>query len=135
MLSLSGKNKNSNTTDIETDLSIAFCLLFYDTMSRNSGSRVVIVMASGIIATLGVGTIWLPFVADKDKVRGLHEESDGGMDERSRREYEAMLRQMNGGPATDAGAAAAAAAQEDAPPPPPARQSNSMWSRLKRSNN
>ena len=69
-------------------------------------------------------------VADKDKVRGLHEESE--MDERSKREYQAMLRQMGGGqqaagppPPTQENKAAAA--------PPPPRESNSMWTRLKKS--
>ena len=94
--------------------------------ARNSGSRVVLMAVTGTLAAIGVGTIYLPFIADKDKVRGLHEESE--MDERSRREYEAMLRQMganNNGVAEGGGAPAA----EQQPPP---RQSNSMWSRLKR---
>ena len=89
--------------------------------SRNSGSRVVVMAVTGTLAALGIGTIYLPFVADNDKVRGLHEESD--MDERSRREYEMMMRQMGG--------EAAPAAEQEQPPPP--RQSNSMWSRLKKS--
>ena len=90
--------------------------------SRNSGSRVVVMAVTGTLAALGIGTIYLPFVADKDKVRGLHEESD--LDERSRREYEQMMRQMGGPPPQEA------AAEQQQPPP---RQSNSMWSRLKRS--
>ena len=89
--------------------------------ARNSGSRVVVMAVTGTLAAIGVGTIWLPFVADKDKVRGLHEESE--LDDRSRREYEAMVRQMQQG---EGGAAPLEM------PPPPARQSNSMWSRLKR---
>ena len=103
--------------------------------SRNSGSRVVVMAVTATLTALGVGTIYLPFIADKDKVRGLHEEAyDGGMDERSRREYQAMLRQMGGGTMDQhqhpsgggAGTEHAAAAAA------PARPSNSMWSRLKR---
>lgn len=90
--------------------------------ARNSGSRVVVMAVTGTLAAIGVGTIWLPFIADKDKVRGLHEESE--LDDRSRREYEAMLRQMQ-----QQGEGGAATPET---PPPPARQSNSMWSRLKR---
>mmetsp|Transcript_11659 Transcript_11659/g.22346 ORF Transcript_11659/g.22346 Transcript_11659/m.22346 type:complete len:93 (-) Transcript_11659:100-378(-) len=88
---------------------------------RNSGTRVVVMAVTGTLAAIGVGTIYLPFIADKDKIRGLHEESD--VDERSKREYEAMLRQM--GQQQGGG-------EEVAENPPP-RQSNSMWSRLKRS--
>lgn len=90
--------------------------------ARNSGSRVVVMAVTGTLAAIGVGTIWLPFIADKDKVRGLHEESE--LDDRSRREYEAMLRQMQ-----QQGEGGAATPET---PPQPARQSNSMWSRLKR---
>lgn len=90
--------------------------------SRNSGTRVVVMAVTGTLAAIGVGTVYLPFIADKDKVRGLHEESE--MDERSKQEYEAMVRQMG---------AQQAPADKAAEQPPPPRQSNSMWSRLKRS--
>ena len=89
--------------------------------SRNSGSRVVIMAVTGILATIGVGTIYLPFIADRDKVRGLHEE--GELDERAKREYEQILRQMN------QDTASGGSEQQNTPPP---RPSNSMWSRLKR---
>ena len=63
------------------------------------------------------------FVMYYFRIRGLHEESE--VDERSRREYEAMLRQM--GQAQQEGRGEEAA--ENKLP----RSSNSMWSRLKRS--
>ena len=88
--------------------------------ARNSGSRVVVMAVTGMLAAIGVGTVWLPFIADKDKVRGLHEESE--LDERSRREYEAMLRQMQ----------QQGNAPTETPSSPTERPSNSMWSRLKR---
>jgi hypothetical protein len=46
----------------------------------------------GIVAALGVGTIYLPFIADKDRVRGLHEEGD--LTPSEKREYEQMLKAM-----------------------------------------
>jgi hypothetical protein len=59
---------------------------------RNSGSKMVGAAVGGIIAFLGVGTFYLPFIADKDRVRGLHEESD--LSPRDKREYEQMLKEM-----------------------------------------
>ncbi len=32
------------------------------------------VAVGGMVATIGIGTIYLPFFADRDKMRGLHEE-------------------------------------------------------------
>ena len=63
------------------------------------------------------------FVMYYFRIRGLHEESE--VDERSRREYEAMLRQM--------GQAQQEGGGEEAAENPSPRSSNSMWSRLKRS--
>lgn len=45
------------------------------------------------IGTVGVGAIYLPFIADKDRIRGLHEEGD--MTPAEKREYEKMLRRLN----------------------------------------
>lgn len=67
---------------------------------------------------LGIGTIYLPFYADKDKVRGLHEEGELSASERA--EYERVMREMGGMDVED--------------PQQPSRQdrrSNSMWSRMK----
>jgi hypothetical protein len=95
--------------------------------SRRSGSQVAALLVTGIVATLGVSTVYLPFIADKDKVRGLHEESDIS-DPRAKREYEAILQQMqqeanqhnhNNNEATQQGQA-------------PPRPSNSMWNRFKK---
>ena len=43
--------------------------------ARSSGSKLVATAVVGIVGALGIGTIYLPFVADRDKMRGLHEES------------------------------------------------------------
>ena len=69
----------------------------------------------GIIAFLGVGTFYLPFIADKDRVRGLHEESD--LSPRDRREYEQILKEME---------KETAELKEKNPLP----SNNSMWKRM-----
>ena len=42
--------------------------------ARSSGSKVVSIAVAATVAAVGVGTIYLPFIADRDKMRGLHEE-------------------------------------------------------------
>jgi len=89
--------------------------------ARNSGTKLVSLAVAATVAAVGVGTIYLPFVADRDKVRGLHEESE--MSAAERREYEKALRAMG----------------QEIPPMPesnasaPAPTSNSMWKRMNRS--
>lgn len=68
---------------------------------------------------LGMGTIYLPFFADKDKVRGLHEEGELNASERA--EYERVLRELG---------APSASKNRLQQPQRPERQSNSMWSRM-----
>jgi hypothetical protein len=57
-----------------------------------NGSKIVATAVTLTIAALGVGTIYLPFIADKDKLRGLDE--DGGVSGAQRREYERALQEM-----------------------------------------
>lgn len=64
------------------------------------------------VTALGVGTVYLPFIADKDRVRGLNEESD--MTAAEKRDYQAMLEQMQ-------------AQQQN---PRDVTNSNSMWKRM-----
>jgi hypothetical protein len=82
---------------------------------RNSGSKMVGAAVGGIIAFLGVGTFYLPFIADKDRVRGLHEEST--LSPRDQREYEQMLKEME---------KETAELKEKKPLP----SNNSMWKRM-----
>ena len=42
--------------------------------ARSSGNKLVVMAITGTVTALGVGTIYLPFMADRDKMRGLHEE-------------------------------------------------------------
>jgi hypothetical protein len=83
---------------------------------RNSGSKMVGLAVGGIVAALGIGTLYLPFIADKDRVRGLHEEGD--MRPSDKREYEQMLKEM----------------AKEMPPPAEEKKatpsSNSMWKRM-----
>ena len=44
--------------------------------ARSSGSKLVAAAVAGTFGAVGIGTIYLPFVADRDKMRGLHEEQD-----------------------------------------------------------
>ena len=42
--------------------------------ARSSGNKLVAMAVAGTVTAVGIGTIYLPFVADRDKMRGLHEE-------------------------------------------------------------
>ena len=44
----------------------------------------------GIVAVLGVANIYLPYMADRDKLRGMFEEDD--MPEEAKRELDMMMR-------------------------------------------
>lgn len=82
--------------------------------ARNSGKRAVIVAVSATVTAVGIGTIWAPFYADRDKLRGLHEEADG-MSERERAQYQAYLQQIQ---------------QQQSNPANQTPVKNSMWSRM-----
>mmetsp|Transcript_1371 Transcript_1371/g.2395 ORF Transcript_1371/g.2395 Transcript_1371/m.2395 type:complete len:95 (+) Transcript_1371:158-442(+) len=43
--------------------------------SRVSGNKLVSLAVAGTITVVGVSCIYIPFFADRDKMRGLHEES------------------------------------------------------------
>jgi hypothetical protein len=42
--------------------------------SRSSGSKLVAAAVAGTFTVVGIETIYLPFFADRDAIRGLHEE-------------------------------------------------------------
>eukprot|EP00531_Pseudo-nitzschia_arenysensis_P005476 CAMPEP_0116127012 /NCGR_PEP_ID=MMETSP0329-20121206/6623_1 /TAXON_ID=697910 /ORGANISM="Pseudo-nitzschia arenysensis, Strain B593" /LENGTH=88 /DNA_ID=CAMNT_0003621103 /DNA_START=75 /DNA_END=338 /DNA_ORIENTATION=- len=42
---------------------------------RVSGNRAVVTAVAGTIGAVCIGAIYVPFIADRDKLRGLHEES------------------------------------------------------------
>ena len=42
--------------------------------ARSSGSRLVVAAVAATVSAVGIGTIYLPFFADRDQIRGMHEE-------------------------------------------------------------
>lgn len=43
--------------------------------ARMSGNKLVSVAVAGTVTMVGLGAIYVPFFADRDKLRGLHEEA------------------------------------------------------------
>lgn len=43
--------------------------------ARMSGKKVVSFAVAGTVTMVGLGAVYVPFFADRDKLRGLHEES------------------------------------------------------------
>ena len=67
---------------------------FNNTMSRRTDGRKLVGIAVALtVSALGVGTIYLPFIADRDKLRGLFEEGDDAVPEGARRQLMAMAKQ------------------------------------------
>lgn len=58
--------------------------------SRVDGRKVVGFAFVGITMTLGFAQIYLPFIADRDKLRGMFEEED--MPESAKRELDNMMK-------------------------------------------
>mmetsp|Transcript_12488 Transcript_12488/g.29596 ORF Transcript_12488/g.29596 Transcript_12488/m.29596 type:complete len:92 (+) Transcript_12488:178-453(+) len=42
---------------------------------RVSGNKAVVAAVAGTIGAVCIGAVYVPFIADRDKLRGLHEES------------------------------------------------------------
>lgn len=61
-------------------------------MSRTDGRKLVTLAAAATVGALGVGTIYLPFMADRDKLRGLFEEGEETIPEGARREIKAIMK-------------------------------------------
>lgn len=45
-------------------------------MTRVDGRKVVIIAVGGMTLALGIGTVYLPYFADRDKIRGLFEDEN-----------------------------------------------------------
>lgn len=89
--------------------------------ARNSGTKLVSLAVAATVAAVGIGTVYLPFIADRDKVRGLHEE--GEMSAAERRQYERALSEMG----AQSRASDSNKKEENLP------KSNSMWKRMNQS--
>ncbi|KAL9188800.1 hypothetical protein ACHAXT_007178 [Thalassiosira profunda] len=62
-------------------------------MPRTDGRKLVALAATATVGALGFATLYLPFVADRDKLRGLFEEEDAGnIPEGARREIRAAMK-------------------------------------------
>jgi hypothetical protein len=59
-------------------------------MPRVDGKKLVTVVTLGTLAAVAVGEIWLPFFADRDKIRGLFEEDE--VPEGARKEMEEVMK-------------------------------------------
>jgi hypothetical protein len=86
-------------------------------MSRRvqDGSKLVVLAIAATAGMVGIGTIWAPFYADRDKIRGLWEEENPTISDQEMREVEAYALQQQQKEAHDAAAG---------------RPSNNMWSRI-----
>ena len=62
-------------------------------MPRTDGRKLVALATTATLAAIGVGTIYLPFMADRDKLRGLSEEGEDSIPEGARREIQAMMKE------------------------------------------
>jgi hypothetical protein len=59
---------------------------------RQSGKQLVTFAVAATVGAVGFGTIYLPFMADRDKLRGLHEEGEEQIPEGARREIRAIMK-------------------------------------------
>mmetsp|Transcript_16223 Transcript_16223/g.19813 ORF Transcript_16223/g.19813 Transcript_16223/m.19813 type:complete len:95 (+) Transcript_16223:112-396(+) len=60
-------------------------------MSRIDGRKLVSLAFGGTLAALAIGQVYLPYIADKDKIRGLFEEED--MPSQAKREMKMILKE------------------------------------------
>eukprot|EP00544_Gedaniella_sp_CCMP2646_P009352 CAMPEP_0202480094 /NCGR_PEP_ID=MMETSP1361-20130828/220_1 /ASSEMBLY_ACC=CAM_ASM_000849 /TAXON_ID=210615 /ORGANISM="Staurosira complex sp., Strain CCMP2646" /LENGTH=89 /DNA_ID=CAMNT_0049107495 /DNA_START=113 /DNA_END=382 /DNA_ORIENTATION=- len=63
-------------------------------MPKVDGRKIVVVATAGTLAAVAFGQIYLPFIADRDKIRGLSEEDE--VPEGARKEMEALFQQRGG---------------------------------------
>ena len=62
-------------------------------MPRTDGKKIVAVATAATVAAVALGQIWLPYIADRDKVRGLFEED--GVPDGARQEMEELMKSNN----------------------------------------
>jgi hypothetical protein len=79
-------------------------------MGRIDGKKVVALAVGATTVVVAVGQVYLPYIADRDKLRGLFEEEDMPLQARREMELimqkerkEAMQQQSNGSKDTNAG--------------------------------
>lgn len=57
-----------------------------------SGKQLVSFAVAATVGAVGIGTIYLPFMADRDKLRGLFEEGEEQIPEGARREIRDIMK-------------------------------------------
>jgi hypothetical protein len=106
-------------------------------MSRRgaNGSKLVIIAVTSTLAAVGIGTIYLPFFVDRDKLRGMHEDADGNLSEKERKEYAMLLSQLQEQQMTGRRGNMQQDSEHNGNPSDsfPVRKENSMWARMKAS--
>ena len=61
-------------------------------MSRIDGRKIVGFAVGGTIAMLGIGQIYLPYIADRNKLRGLFEDEES-LSEQAKLELQKVMQQ------------------------------------------
>ena len=59
-------------------------------MARVDGKKIVGLAFGAIAGAIGLGQIYLPYIADRDKLRGMFEEED--MPDQAKKEMDMMMR-------------------------------------------
>lgn len=95
---------------------------------RVDGTKLVIAAVAATLTAVGIGTIYVPFFADRDKLRGLHEEADGGLSGNEKQAYEQYLRHIQEARGEQHGVPGGDADQLQRKKSLPS--GNSMWSRI-----
>jgi len=96
-------------------------------MSHTNGRKIVGVAMAAIAGTLGIGVIYLPFIADRDKLRGLFEEEE--MPQEARKEIEIIMKAEQAAQQAQRGSGGNSGNGDGTS----GRKAGSMWQNIKRS--
>ena len=102
--------------------------------ARASGSKVVGVAVGMTLGAVGIGSIYLPFFADRDQIRGLHEEQSPPTSsllaqEIAKLQKEGLLKSDDDHTSTTVPGSSPTSATNQQQPPP--RAPGSMWKNMK----
>ena len=92
-------------------------------MPRTDGRKIVTLAITTTTLAIGIGTIYLPYIADKDKIRGLFEEEDMPLQAKQEMEYMKMNEKNNNEKKKNGEKSNTSSGKSSA---------GSMWSNLKR---
>ena len=97
-------------------------------MPRIDGRKIVTLAITTTTLAIGIGTIYLPYIADKDKIRGLFEEEDMPLQAKQEMEYMKMNEKNNNGEKSNTSSGNSSAGNSSSGK----SSAGSMWSNLKR---